>query len=53
MTNDLQASSKIAELACDLRALVGGTRLEFVTSSVSVPVGPEVRCRNLAILGGD
>jgi hypothetical protein len=35
MTNDLQASSKIAELACDLRGLVGGTRLELVTSSVS------------------
>src|ERR1700683_53814 len=35
MTNDLQASSNIAELACDLRELVGGTRLELVTSSVS------------------
>jgi hypothetical protein len=35
MTNDLQASSKVAELACDLRVLVGGTRLELVTSSVS------------------
>jgi hypothetical protein len=35
MTNDLQASSKIWKLACDLRELVGGTRLELVTSSVS------------------
>jgi hypothetical protein len=35
MTNDLQASSKIWKLACELRELVGGTRLELVTSSVS------------------
>ena len=32
---NLQASSKIWKLACDLRELVGGTRLELVTSSVS------------------
>ena len=35
MTNDLQASSNIAELPCEMRELVGGTRLELVTSSVS------------------
>ena len=35
MTNDLQASSKILELACDLRELVGATRFELVASSVS------------------